>query len=98
MANKFAQKRIELEYLEEMYQVLEAADRNVTCEWGDTGEVRQATCWNRETHKDDPQFNDDGSPKMVPVYGYVPKSELDDDDRARLEVIKYLKKKLEAMM
>lgn len=87
-----------LEVLEDVYGRLEEIKTNVSTYYGPTGEQEQRERWNEETKCYEPMFDDDGNPVMRDVYGYLPKTELSDTDKAKLSAVDTVIKALDKLV
>lgn len=96
MANKFRKKLLEVEYLEKMFNLLESEEKDVCTDYRPTGEKEQDRNWRTNELK----FDENGDPVMRDIYNYVTvdESELTDDARDRLRIIRDLKVKLEKLL
>ncbi len=97
MANKFKEKQILADVLNDLYEAVDTRERAVHLDYRVVGEV-QATDWRTGELK----WEDEEKtiPKMVPKYENVRKdeSELTDDDRLKIKVYQYVKTQLEKMI
>lgn len=100
MADKFTDKRATLDILEALMERLDILKKDRATEYGTTGETRPQTRWNRETHKTEEVLDDDGNPVMEDVWDQVPKKpeDLTDYDKAYLNAIEVIRKRLEGMI
>ena len=94
--NIFTQKKIRLEYLEDLYRLLEDREQSLNSEWAPTGEQEPAWDYKNDCAKTD----EDGNTIMRDKYGYRPKTEEEysEEDMARLSILADIKKQLEKMM
>lgn len=97
MTNKFQEKKILAEVLNDLYEVIESKEKSVKQDYRKVGE-KQATDW----RTNELQWEDEEKtiPKMVPDYDYVEKTdaEFTEDDMLRLKVYQLMKTKLENMI
>ena len=97
MANKFQEKKIMVEVLDELYSTLEAKVKSVHYEYKIVGKKdTQSRHWNtgellwEDEEKTIPRMDDD--------WREVEKEELTEEDELRLKVYKYLMVQLEKML
>lgn len=95
--NTIKTKRITLEYLEQLMESLNRFEDDVKKEWAVVGkEEEQAKDW----RTDELLWEDEEKtiPKYRDKYDYVPKKELDEDDKTKLDAINTIKKALEKLI
>lgn len=95
--NSIKVKRITLEYLERLMNNLESYEDDVKMEYTVVGkEDEQARNWKT----DELLWEDDEQtiPKYRDKYDYVPKKELEEDDKIKLDAINTIKKALEKLI
>jgi hypothetical protein len=97
MANKFEEKRIEVEMLGRLYKAVESEIKDVQYEYKVTGKsTEQAKNW--RTGELLWQDAENTVPLMADVYGSVKKEELSEDDQLRITVYKRILAALEKMI
>lgn len=97
MANKFKEKQILAEILNDLYNEVESKEKSALTSYTPVGE-RQAKDWRSgELLWEDEEHT---IPKMEKEWDYVAKSddELSEDDRIKLKVCQYIKSQLEKMI
>jgi hypothetical protein len=95
--NNIKLKRITLEYLEKLMNSLESYESDIKMEYAVVGkEEEQARNWKT----DELLWEDEEKtiPKYRDKYDYVPKKELDENDKINLEAISNIKKALEKLI
>ena len=99
MANKFKEKQIMAEILNELYNVVDKKEEDCRQEYRKIGVTdEQAKHWKTgELLWEDAEKT---IPKMVDVWDYVMKSdeEMSEDDYVRIKVCQYIKSQLEKMI
>jgi hypothetical protein len=95
---KFEARKLEIEYLECAAKELYRRRDDITKEYKPTGEKTEKTKWDRELDKRVPVLDEDGNPVLEDVYDFLPKEKLDDEDKAKLQVLNGIIKKIEAMI
>ncbi len=95
MANKFKEKQILAELLNDLYNVIEEKENETRREYKVVGE-EQAKDW----RTGELQWEDDEHtvPKMTGKWDYAPKEELSEEDMIRLNMCTYIKTQLEKMI
>ena len=91
--NPFEIARVRIEYLKELYDNLLVSRRSYTHTYERIGEHQRSDWRTGEL-----LYNEDGTPKMENDFDYVPKDELDDDDKLRIGVIDDLLNELTKLM
>ena len=97
MANKFKEKQILAEILNELYEEVESKERSAHTSYQPIGE-RQATNWKTgELVWEDEEHT---IPKMEKYWDYVDKADEDltEEDRIRIKVCQHIKSQLEKMI
>jgi hypothetical protein len=97
MANKFKEKQITAEILEELYNIVENKEKDASREYKVIGkEDRQAKDW----RTGEPKWEDEAHtiPIMEDKWGYVDKAELTEDDEIRIKICQHIKSQLEKMI
>jgi hypothetical protein len=97
MANKFKEKQMLAENLNDLYSSVEDRERNVRNTYAPIGEEQETDWRTGELKWEDEEQT---IPKMTKKWDYVPKNEedFDEDDLIRLKVCQYIKSQLEKMI
>ena len=94
--SKFKMEQIKLDVLESFYSKLDKEVENISQEFTKTGEQRIKRNWSDGNGEE--MYNEDGSPVMEDVYGYVNKSKLSEDDRYRLVILNVIRNSLDEVL
>lgn len=97
MANKFKEKQILAEILNDLYEEVEQKEKNVRTTYSPIGEVQDKDWRSGELLWEDEEKT---IPKMTKEWGYIDKNEEDltEDDRIKLKVCQNIKAQLEKMI
>ena len=99
MANKFQEKQILAEVLNDLYSMVESKEKSIHCEYKRVGKSDvQSKNW--RTGELEWEDEEKTIPKMEDIWQDVPKSddELTEDDLLRIKVYNYVKAQLEKMI
>lgn len=99
------EKKERLDILEQLIGTLNNIEIDTKQEWTITGTQSQLVRWNNETRKDELVWKDEngkrtfdqsitGEPYIVDDYDYMPKTEYNDRDKARLQAIELIRNTL----
>lgn len=94
--SKFKMEQIKLDVLESFYSKLDKEEEDIQQEFKKTGEQRVKKDW--ENGNGAPMYNEDGSPVMEDVWGYVEKSNLSEEDNYRLVVLNLIRTRLDEVL
>ena len=97
MANKFKEKQILAEILNDLYNEVEEAEKRARATYQPVGEKQSYDWRNNELLWEDEEKT---IPKMEKDWGYVDKDEddLTEEDKIRIKVCQYIKTQLEKMI
>ncbi len=95
MANKFKEKQILAEILNELYKIVDDKENSVQNEYVPVGEEQEKDWRTGELKWEDEEQT---IPKMTRKWDYVPKEELDEEDTIRIKVCQHIKTQLEKML
>lgn len=97
MANKFKEKKVLAELLDDLYVEIDRKEQDARTEYKVTGKTeKQATDWRTGELK----WEDEEKtiPKMEDKWETVPKENLTEDDEIRIRMCQYIKSQLEKML
>ena len=94
--SKLKMAQIKLDVLEPFYSKLDKEVESIREEFTKTGEQRIKRNWSDGNGEE--MYNEDGSPVMEDVYGYVEKSNLSEEDNYRLDVLNLIRTKLDEVL
>ena len=95
MANKFQEKKILAELLNDLYNVVEEKENETRREYKVVGEEQDKDWRTGELKWED---DEQTIPKMTAKWDYAPKEELTEEDMIRLNMCQHIKTQLEKML
>lgn len=97
MANKFKEKQILAEILNDLYNEVEMKEKSARSSYVPVGEVQDKDWRTGELKWEDEEHT---IPKMTKEWGYIDKDEddLTEEDRIRIKVCQHIKAQLEKML
>ena len=90
--NKAKYLKYKMECLTNIFQYIDSRISDLKVEYGKTGEERQS--YHYENREKILEYNDDGTPKMEDVWGEIPKTELSEEDTAKIKAYEELSEAL----
>ena len=95
MANKFKEKKILADILDELYEVVEAKERSASTDYVPVGEEQEKDWRTGELMWED---DEQTIPKMTKKWDYVEKETLSESDIILVNMCKHIKTQLEKMI